>query len=178
MGWVMATGGMAAWGVVDRWFRALSFILSPVFIYTETRSRAVLFAICMIPATGVPILALNTAFPFDLKGRLINSPESNYNEQNLHWSVATHACMHAHMGARRRACAGLRVRAPSWQALCFLRYVPLLTTAWFHLSLAALLLPRRYLTSLQPSQLRPHVSSDVSKSYLQGHWLLKVTPSP
>ena len=63
-------------------------ILSVCFIYRAARTRSMLL---FLLATSVPITGsalLNSAFPIDLEGRLMDLPESDYDDQNLHWAVS------------------------------------------------------------------------------------------
>lgn len=63
-------------------------ILSHTFIYSATKSRAMLLYLCTYGCAAIVVAALNTAFYVDLKGRLTRHPGSDYSDRNLHWSLS------------------------------------------------------------------------------------------
>ena len=70
-------------------------LLGSIFIYWETHSRAMLHFLRATPGIAIVHAVLAMAFPLDLKGRLIHSPESDFNDLNLHWSLSLRAFINA-----------------------------------------------------------------------------------
>ena len=67
-------------------------ILSLCFIYQATRTRSMFLFLLATSMLTTGSALLNSTFPIDLEGRLMNYsanlPESNYDDQNLHWAVS------------------------------------------------------------------------------------------
>ena len=70
-------------------------LLGSIFVYWETHSCAMLHFLCATPGIAIVHAVLAMAFPLDLKGRLIHSPESDFNDLNLHWSLSLRAFINA-----------------------------------------------------------------------------------
>ena len=84
---------------------AMLSLLSLSFIYSATKSRAVLLVFCTAPAILIAMSALNMAFPVDLSGRLLHQPESDYSDPNLHWAVNLRALLLGTLVVAPRAAA-------------------------------------------------------------------------
>lgn len=61
--------------------------LSLLIIYSVTKTKAMAMYLCIAPAIPLAIAAVNMYYPIDLEGRLLNNPESDFHDQNLHWSM-------------------------------------------------------------------------------------------
>ena len=61
--------------------------LGLLFICAVTKTQAATMYLCIASAMALVMAAVNMYYPVDLEGRLLNNPESDFHDQNLHWSM-------------------------------------------------------------------------------------------